>query len=101
MSGRSEFVALVKGTHPDQVKFREYVLAELRCARQRAKLLVLEIETIGIALNGNVVDPEIALDWLAEANALDFLMPTEPEWKYEEGTEPKTLIEDANDQRPA
>jgi hypothetical protein len=87
-----EFAVMVAGTHPDAKKYREYVLAELRCARRRAQLLVLEIETIGIALNGNIVGPDGALEWLAEANALDFLMPTEPEWKYEIGNEPKEVV---------
>ena len=82
MSSKTEFAAMVNGTHPDTKKFREYVLAELRCARQRAQLLVMEIETIGIALRGQVIEPEVAMEWLGEANALDFLIPSEPEWKY-------------------
>ena len=88
----SEFSAMVIGTHPDAKKYREYVLAELRCARRRAQLLVLEIETIGIALNGSLIEPDGAIEWLAAANALDFLQPTEPEWKYELGNEPKEVV---------
>jgi hypothetical protein len=93
MNSKREFAMMVDGTHPETKKFREYVLAELRCARQRAQLLVLEIETIGIALRGFVIEPEMAMEWLSEANALDFLMLTEPEWKYESGTEPKPAEE--------
>lgn len=78
-----EFAAMVTGTHPDAKAYREYVLAELRCARRRAQLLMLEIETIGVALVGNVIEPDTAIAWLADANALEFLRPTEP------GAEPK------------
>jgi hypothetical protein len=81
-----EFSEMVKGTHPDEIKFRDYVLAELRCARMRAQLLVKEIEVIGIALRGGVIHPEMAVEMLAEANALDFLLPAEPAWVRPEDT---------------
>jgi hypothetical protein len=80
----SEFAAMVDGTHPDVQKYREYVLAELRCARRRAQLLVVEIETIGVALRGDFIDPDGAIEWLRDANALDFLQPAEPEWTRDE-----------------
>ena len=83
---RRDFTKLVNGTHADVQKFREYVLAELRCARKRAQLLICEIETIGIALSAGMVDSETALALMHEANALDFIMPAEPEWTREEAT---------------
>ena len=58
--------------------FKDYILSELRCARMRAKLLIMEIDTIGIAVRRGIMDPESALEALAEANALDFLRPTPP-----------------------
>ena len=85
----TEFAAMVTGTHPDAKAYREYVLAELRCTHRRAQLLVLEIETIGVALRGDIITPDGAMEWLAGANALDFLIPAEPEWQYGPGTEPK------------
>jgi hypothetical protein len=52
---------------------REYLLADLRLAHKRAELLVRDIQRIGIALKGGVIDCETALEWLWEANCLDFL----------------------------
>ncbi len=85
----TELAKMVMGVHPDAKAYREYVLAELRCAHRRAQLLVLEIGTIGVALRGDIVTPDGAMEWLASVNALDFLIPAEPEWRYEPGTEPK------------
>lgn len=59
--------------------FREYVLAELRTARLRAKMYVNEIEAIGIALKAHMIEPEDALAWMQEAGTLDFMVPTSPE----------------------
>lgn len=73
---RRDFAARVAGTHPDEAAYRDYVLRELRLAHKRAKLLVLEIETIGVALRGGIVDADSAIVMLHEANALDFLGPT-------------------------
>jgi hypothetical protein len=75
------FAEMVQGIHPDVVAYREYVLAEIRLALQRAKMLVKEIEHIGVTLGKGIIDPDMAVEWLAEANALDFLIPTEPEWR--------------------
>jgi hypothetical protein len=44
--------------------YRRYVLGQLRMARVRAKLLINEIDTIGKALRGGLVDPDVALTWL-------------------------------------
>jgi hypothetical protein len=68
-----EFAAMVRGDHPDQKAYREYVLAELRCAQRRSRLLVNEIEVIGLAFRAGMIDDTVALTWLAEANALEFL----------------------------
>ena len=84
-----EFSDAVRGTSADEQQYRRYVLAELRCARVRALMLVKEIEAIGVALRHNVIFPEMALIWLADANALDFLLPMEPAWEYAAGSEPK------------
>jgi hypothetical protein len=70
---RREFAAMVRGDHADDKAFREYVLAQLRCAHFRARLYVKEIAMIGIALRGGVVDAETAVQMLRDANALDFL----------------------------
>jgi hypothetical protein len=49
---------------------REYVLAELRCAVMRARLWQADIEAVGIALRGGLIDPDQALEILAECDAL-------------------------------
>jgi hypothetical protein len=54
-------------------QFREFVLAELKCAELRAKLLTNEIAAIEIALNGNMINAETAVAWMDQANALEFL----------------------------
>ena len=62
----------------DPPEYRAYVLAELRLALKRAQLLAAEIETIGIAVKGHLIDPDSGLAWLASAGALDFVKPTAP-----------------------
>jgi hypothetical protein len=56
---------------------REYLLAELRCAVARAKLAVLDIEAIGVALKHNIIDPEQAVHLLTAADAIGFVGPQE------------------------
>lgn len=61
--------------------FRDFVLAELRCAHIKARMLVSEIETIGIGVRGNFIEPAQAIGALAAANALEFLSDPNPrEW---------------------
>jgi hypothetical protein len=54
---------------------REYLVAELRCAVARARLAVLDIEAIGLALKNNIVSPEQALALLTDADVLGFVGP--------------------------
>jgi len=75
---QKEWKAFIRGTHADQVAYREYVLAELRLARRRARLLINEIDVIGLALSNGIVDADAAVEWLHEARGLEFLMPTPP-----------------------
>lgn len=70
-----EFSQMVRGTHFDQVGFRDYVIAELRCARIRAQLILNEIEVIGKALTGNVIGPEFALEWCYNIGADELVHP--------------------------
>jgi hypothetical protein len=49
---------------------RDYVLAELRCAVMRARLWQADIEAVGIALRSGLIDPDQALELLAECGAL-------------------------------
>jgi hypothetical protein len=48
----------------------EYLLAELRCASLRARLWQADIEAVGLALKGGLIEPEEALALLADCEAL-------------------------------
>ncbi len=73
--------ATIARASPEQsegLAFREYVLAELRCAIMRARLAALDIETAGIALRAGMIEPDVALEWLRDAGALDYVAPLQP-----------------------
>jgi len=63
----------IKALNAEGDAYREFVLAELRCARRRAQLLLNEIEAIGLALKGKWIDADTAMLWMRDANALEFL----------------------------
>lgn len=46
---------------------RDYALALCRAAHVRARLAQVEIETIATALKGNIISPDVALQWLGDA----------------------------------
>jgi hypothetical protein len=50
-----------------EASYRRYVLGQLRMARLRAKLLRIEIDTIGKAIKAGWVEPDDALCWLGDA----------------------------------
>jgi hypothetical protein len=56
----------------------EYLLAELRCAALRAKLLQADIEAIGLALKGSLITPEGALELLCDCDVLRYIEPALP-----------------------
>ena len=51
---------------------RAYMILELQCARRRVRLLLNEVDRIGVALKGNLIDVDTAMEWLCEARGLDF-----------------------------
>ena len=53
--------------------FRDYLLVAIRCARLRVQLLQNEMDQIGVALKGHMVSPEVALCWLSEIGAIQFV----------------------------
>lgn len=55
---------------------RQILLAGMRCAAIRLKLLELELEEIGIALKLNIISPEDAVGCLHDINALQFINPS-------------------------
>jgi hypothetical protein len=50
--------------------FHEYLLAEIRCAALRARILQSDREAVGIALMGGLVTPDQALELLHDVDAL-------------------------------
>jgi len=53
----------------------DYLLAELRWASLRARLWQADIEAVGMALKAGLVDPEQALELLADCDCLQFVSP--------------------------
>jgi hypothetical protein len=54
---------------------REYLLAELRCAALRARLWQADIDAVGMALKAGLVEPEQALELLADCDCLQLIAP--------------------------
>jgi hypothetical protein len=54
---------------------RDYLLAELRCASLRARLWQADIDAVGLALKAGLVQPEQALELLADCDCLQFISP--------------------------
>jgi hypothetical protein len=53
----------------------DYLLAELRCARARARLWQADIDAVAIALKGGLIHPEQALELLHDCDALHLVGP--------------------------
>jgi hypothetical protein len=53
----------------------EYLLAELRCASLRARLWQADIDAVGLALKAGLVEPEQALELLADCDCLQLISP--------------------------
>jgi len=66
-------------TKRDEAAYRDYVVAQLRLAHMRVRLLLNEIEMIGKALKGNLIEPDDAVAWLRSVNGLEYLIPVEDE----------------------
>ncbi len=53
----------------------ETLTAALRCARTRIQLLLLECDEVGLALKYRMVSPEVAVGWMDEIGALQYVNP--------------------------
>lgn len=56
---------------------QDYLLAELRCASLRARLVQADIEAVGIALRAGVISAEQALHLLSDVDAFGYIEPQE------------------------
>jgi hypothetical protein len=54
---------------------RDYLLAELRCAALRARLWQADIDAVGLALKSGLIEPEQALELLADCDCLMLISP--------------------------
>ena len=60
----------------DNGSYTEFVLAELKCAGLRARLLVADIDSIDVALRGEFIDADGAIAWARDIGALGFMPAT-------------------------
>jgi hypothetical protein len=60
---------------PPPCDFREYLLAELRCAALRARILDADITAVSLALEGGLISPDQALGLLHDCDALRIVQP--------------------------
>jgi hypothetical protein len=51
----------------------KYLLAELRCAALRAHLAASDLEAIGLALRGQLITAEQAIDLIDEVDCMRFV----------------------------
>jgi hypothetical protein len=56
---------------------RDYLIAELRCASLRARLQVHDIDAVSMALKSGLIEPEQALELLADCDCLQLISPKE------------------------
>jgi hypothetical protein len=80
--------------------FEKYVLGQLRCARSRIKLLLNEIDVIGMGLRSGAIGPEEAIYALHEAGTLNFLWPVPPPVRSDEEINPKENGHDGAENSP-
>ena len=67
---------LTAATTTSSTGFADYLLLNLRCAKLRAALAVNEITAMGVALRAGLIDPDNALEHLADIGALDLVIPS-------------------------
>jgi len=53
----------------------EFLLACLRAASLRAKLIATELDSVGVALRHNFVSHDGAVEWLRDLDLLDHVLP--------------------------
>jgi hypothetical protein len=53
----------------------EFLLACLRAASLRAKLIATELDSVGVALRHNFVSHDGAVEWLRDIDLLDHVIP--------------------------
>jgi len=54
----------------EEDQHKEFLLAALRAASARARTMMLDIDTIGVALKGDLIGADTAVAWIRDANLL-------------------------------
>ena len=54
----------------EEEQHKEFLLAALRAASARAKMMDLDITTIGVALKGDLIGCDTAVQWIRDSNLL-------------------------------
>jgi hypothetical protein len=49
---------------------KEFLLAALRAATARARAMQLDLDTIGVALRGDLIGPDTAVQWINNAGLM-------------------------------
>lgn len=57
---------------------KEFMLAALRVASSRVKLMDNEITSVGIALRHNMIGPEMAVKWMHDTGLMFLIEPLPP-----------------------
>ena len=52
---------------------KDFMLCALRAASLRAKMIEMDLNTVGVALKSDMVTPMEAVKWLRQIGALDFV----------------------------
>jgi hypothetical protein len=52
---------------------KDFLLSTLRAASLRARLMEVELSSVGVALKGNLVTVAQAITWLKDIGALEFV----------------------------
>jgi hypothetical protein len=60
------------------MNYVDYLLAELRCAALRARILASDVDAIGLALKGGLITPDQAVGLLDDCDAIRLVIPTPP-----------------------
>ena len=56
-----------------QETHKDFMLSALRAASLRAKMIEMDLNTVGVALKADMVTPLESVDWLRQIGALDFV----------------------------
>lgn len=73
MTARERLPNRRAGNMTRALDYREFLLAELKCAALRSRLVTAEIDSIGVALRGDFITEDEAIAWLHECGGLQFL----------------------------